>query len=564
MEAGSYHVPRPAVGGETAQVVPERLPRAETWTEHHRVVDELAALRRVATLVAQGVGPEPVFAAAANELRHVLPTADFTMVGRYDDDSVQVVGAWNRADDDPAGSRRARSGSRNVSLRMVERDTPPHTLTAAAREMGIRSSVGAPIDVDGRPWGVILVGSRHEDGIPPGTGHRLDAFAELVATAITNARTREELRTLADEHAALRRVTGLVTHAEPQAVLAAVAEEVARLVPADRVVIDRHRPDDTLMGVARWSRSGDTEPVGCRAGVEGRDVPALVTRTGLPARVDSYVSGLGSGVPEARVRCNGSVVGAPIDIGGRLWGVLTATSNGPEPLPSGTEIRLAGLAELVATAIATAEAMAELTASRARAVARVDEMRRRIERDLHDGAQQRLVSLALQVRAAQATVPPELDQVTNTLDEVVAGLTDALDELREFGRGIHPAVLAEGLTPALKALARRSSVPVDLDLRTQARLPERIEVAAYYVVSEALTNTAKHARASVARVVVDTADGVVHVSVRDDGIGGADVARGTGLVGLMDRAEALGGRITLDSPHGAGTLLRAELPLGGR
>jgi signal transduction histidine kinase len=235
-------------------------------------------------------------------------------------------------------------------------------------------------------------------------------------------------------------------------------------------------------------------------------------------------------------------------------------------LPQDTEQRLADFTELVATATANAESRAELTTSRARIVAAADQTRRRIERDLHDGAQQRLVSLALQLRTARAAVPPELDALAAELDELAAGATGALDEVREIARGIHPAILAEGgLRTALKTLARRSPIPVDLDMRAEGRLPEHVEVSAYYVVAEALTNAAKHARASAVTVAVevDAADAVLRVAVRDDGAGGADSTRGTGLVGLKDRVEALGGRIFLDSPRGAGTSLRVDLPLRG-
>ncbi|HYU84606.1 MAG TPA: histidine kinase, partial [Kribbellaceae bacterium] len=206
----------------------------------------------------------------------------------------------------------------------------------------------------------------------------------------------------------------------------------------------------------------------------------------------------------------------------------------------------------------------ELTTSRARIVAAADHARRRIERDLHDGAQQRLVSLALQLRTAQAAVPPELDGLDAQLDDAVAEVTGALDVLRETARGIHPSILAEGgLGAALRALARRSPIPVDLDMRVDGRLPEQIELASFYVVAEAVTNAAKHARASALTVTVeaDAADAVLRVEVSDDGTGGADFTRGTGLVGLKDRVEALGGRILLHSPHGAGTTLRMEVPL---
>jgi signal transduction histidine kinase len=231
-------------------------------------------------------------------------------------------------------------------------------------------------------------------------------------------------------------------------------------------------------------------------------------------------------------------------------------------LPPDAEQRLADFTELVGTAIANAEAHAELMASRARIVATADETRRRIERDLHDGAQQRLVSLALQLRSAQAAVPPELAELGAELDRVAAGLVGALEELREIAHGIHPAILAEyGLRSALRVLARRSPIPVDLQVRAEGRLPERVEVGAYYVVAEALTNAAKYAHASAITVAVEATGEVLRVAVRDDGAGGADFTSGTGLVGLKDRVEALGGRISLDSPRGAGTTLQVELPL---
>jgi len=216
----------------------------------------------------------------------------------------------------------------------------------------------------------------------------------------------------------------------------------------------------------------------------------------------------------------------------------------------------------VATAIANAESRAELDASRARIVATADATRRRIERDLHDGAQQQLVSLALEVRAAQASAPLEMTQHQDKLSDIAEGLTTALDGLREIALGLHPAILAEGgLAPALKTLAHRSPIPVELEVRTVGRLPESVEVAAYYVVSETLTNAAKHSRASQVQVEVEVRDRALYIAVSDDGIGGADAARGSGLLGLKDRAEAIGGTISLESRQGVGTSLIAELPL---
>ena len=213
-------------------------------------------------------------------------------------------------------------------------------------------------------------------------------------------------------------------------------------------------------------------------------------------------------------------------------------------------------------AVADAQAEAELAACRARITAAVDETRRRIERDLHDGAQQRLVTLALQLRAAQARVPAQLGQITAELDRVAAGLSGAVDELREYARGIHPGILAQGgLEAALKSLARRSPIPVTLSMGTHGRLPEHIEVTAYYVVSEALANAAKHAQASRVSVQVDASGGLLRLDICDDGVGGADPARGSGLIGLKDRVEATGGTFSVKSRHGAGTRLVTELPV---
>jgi signal transduction histidine kinase len=210
------------------------------------------------------------------------------------------------------------------------------------------------------------------------------------------------------------------------------------------------------------------------------------------------------------------------------------------------------------------ESREDLITSRARIVAAGDQARRLIERDLHDGTQQRLVSLVLDIRATEAGLPGELPEVRAQLDHVADELSRALDDLREVSRGIHPAILSRGgLGPALKALARRSAVPVELEVDVAPRLPESVEVAAYYVVSEALTNAAKHAQASIAHVDARAQDGSLHISVRDDGIGGADPRRGSGLIGLTDRVEALGGMISLSSPAGKGTEMLVDLPIRG-
>jgi len=314
--------------------------------------------------------------------------------------------------------------------------------------------------------------------------------------------------------------------------------------------------------VATWSSTGAAFPVGTRHGLGGQDdISTIVFQTGRPARMDEHGDFSGPIAEAAREVGLRAGVGVPVRVEGRLWG-LTVVESRAGPLPAGTEERLAGFTELAGTAIANAEAQAALIASRARIVATADATRRRIERNLHDGAQQRLVSLALDLRAAQATAPPAAGEHVQQLDEVAAGLDGVLEDLREIARGLHPAILADGgLKAALMTLARRSAVPVRIDILLDRRLPDPVEVAAYYAVSEALTNAAKHAHATAAQVEVAEHDGVLHVRVCDNGRGGADFRHGTGLVGLRDRVEALGGHLRLHSPPGAGTTLQITLPL---
>ena len=316
-----------------------------------------------------------------------------------------------------------------------------------------------------------------------------------------------------------------------------------------------------------WSTTRDEGAVGVCVPLGGRNLVTLVFAMGRPARIDDYTAASGPSADLVRGFGICAGVGVPISVEGRLWGAMMAMAR-EQPLPVDTEARLADFTELVATALANAENQAQLTASRARIVAAADQARRRIERDLHDGAQQRLVSLGLHLRAAQAGVPPEAIELAARFNGLADEVTTALDELRELARGIHPAALAQGgLGPALKGLARRSVVPVKLDVRVVGRLPEQFETAAYYVLSEALTNAAKHAHASVVHVEADTVedddDGALQVRVTDDGRGGAHFAGGSGLVGLKDRVEALGGTLTIKSPPGEGTALHATVPING-
>ena len=552
----------------------ERAVRAEVG----RLAEEQAALRRVATLVARGAVPGEVFAAVAQEVGHVLPDADSATVGRYDPGNVvEVVGGWSRAGGYRLLGRRWKLGGQNVNTLVSECNRPVRVdyrltdgtgeVTMVARELGMRSSVGAPISVDGRLWGVIAVASARENALPPGAEHRLAEFTKLIATTIANTEARQEVGALVDEQAALRRVATLVARGEPpQAVFDAVTEEVGRLLPADVTLLCRYDTDRYLSRLGAWSRNPGPGPLpnSDRSRLGGRNVSTLVLETGRAARIDNITQEDHPGAAAWLSAGMRSGVGTPVSVNGRLWGAVIALSASDEPLPADTEARLGGFTDLVATAIANAEAQAQLTASRARIVATADETRRRIERDLHDGAQQRLVTLALQLRAAQAEVPPQLDRLAADLGRVGAGLADTLDELREYARGIHPAILAKGgLESALKTLVKGSPIQVTLNIRIDKRLSEQIEVTAYYVISEALANAAKHAEASSIAVDVGTAAGLLRLDVRDDGVGGADPARGSGLIGLQDRVEAIGGTFTVKSRRGEGTRLLIELPASG-
>jgi signal transduction histidine kinase len=363
--------------------------------------------------------------------------------------------------------------------------------------------------------------------------------------------------------AALRRVAMLVaSSAAPAEVFSEVAGEIRELLGADIATIMRFEPDGTATALARVDATGQAELL-----TEGRrllEPPGTiqaVRRTGRPARVDDLAAD-GSEVADI-IRREGlrSAVASPIHVGGRLWGAIAASSR-QGPFPAGAEQRMADFTELAATAIANAESRAELVASRARIVAAFDRARRNLERDLHDGVQQRLVSLALTLRGAQRRVPDGQPELHAALAQTAEGLVEVLTELQEISRGIHPAILSQGgLGPALKTLARRSPIPVELGLRATGRLPETVEVAAYYVVAESLANVAKHARASVVYLDVDTNGDALHLQVRDDGVGGADPARGSGLIGINDRVAALSGTMQLDSPAGKGTSLLVTLPI---
>jgi signal transduction histidine kinase len=382
-----------------------------------------------------------------------------------------------------------------------------------------------------------------------------------MATAIANSDARAEIERLAGEQAALRRVATLVARgAETEEVFAAVAREVAEVMHLPVAAVQRYEDDETTTVTAAWSDRAHPFQPGTRWPYHPSGLAGRVRQTGRAGRVNDYSNRRGAFAARAREVGLQSVAGAPIIVDGAVWGLMTIAST-DGPLPDQTEDRLAGFTELVGTAIANAQSRTELSASRARIVAAADETRRRIERDLHDGIQQRLVSLALKAQMIETMTPRPADQIQGELSRLASGLGTALDELREISHGIHPALLSEsGLGPALEALARRSAVPVELDLNLGPRLDEHIEAAGYYIASEAITNAAKYARASVIDVCADARDGALTLSISDDGVGGADPSRGSGIIGLRDRVEALSGTILVLSPPGQGTTLHVQLP----
>ena len=401
----------------------------------------------------------------------------------------------------------------------------------------------------------------------------ISAVTSLLLAAVTAERTRaaralaateSAQRALADEQAALRRVATLVAgDAPPSRVFEQVTEEVGRLLGLPGANVMHYDGVRTATVVGAWSEAGPPRfAVGAKLDVDGDTALSRVVRSGAPARVERYDAA--SGTLAATVRSAGylSAVAAPVTVGGRLWGVLAAASSSEDPLPEGIEQRLMDFAELVAQALANADAYEKLAASRARLVEVGDAERQRLERNLHDGAQQRLVSVALELSMLGAKLESDPRAARELLATAQADLARGLEELRELARGIHPVMLTErGLGAALDALVARAPLPVDITMEPDERLAAPVEAAAYYVVAESVTNVAKYAHASSATVSIGRSNGVATVTVTDDGVGGADPAGGSGLRGLAARVEALNGRLDVESPLGGGTRIRAEIPL---
>jgi PAS domain S-box-containing protein len=426
-------------------------------------------------------------------------------------------------------------------------------------ETGASRIVGHPVELtamraDGSTFPVELAVTRPDlPGAPLFCGYLRD---------VTERRRGEHaLQGMAEEQAALRRVaTAVAAEVEPERLFGLIAEEVGRALDARIGNIVRFNGDDTALVMGVWSEGADTIAVGTTLLLDGDTVTPQIWRTGRPARMDTLDGLTGKLASLLRGRGIRAAVGAPVTFGGTLWGAVVISSE-EAPFPPEAEFRVGDFADLAAQAIANAQAREELAASRVRIVEASDAERRRLERNLHDGAQQRLVATSLTVRLAARRVSDD-PALRAMLDGAGDELVRALEELRELARGLHPAVLTDhGLRAAIEAIADRAPLPVAVDVPLEVRLPETVEAAAYFVVCEALTNVAKYAQASEARVCVGRVDGSAQVEVVDDGVGGADERGGSGLRGLADRVEALGGRLLVSSPAGEGTAVRALLPV---
>jgi PAS domain S-box-containing protein len=543
---------------------------ARDVTVRGALAEEQAALRRVAALVAQQPSNSEVFAAVTQAVGllldadlaalHVFPgDGTATTIASWSGDGPMLpIGTRFPLDGDSLAARIFETGA---SARMHSYDEAwEREATDLARRLRVRSAVGAPILVEGKLWGALMAATRGVEPWAENAETRIAAFTELVATAIANAESREALAELAGEQAALRRVATLVAQgASPQDLFESVTGEVGRLLPVSSATMGRYEPDGSVTTVASWSTTEAAFPTGRRWPTEGTNVAWMVLQTGRSARIDDFSDAtdpIGVAAREAGIK---SAVGSPIVVEGHLWGVMTATST-EGLLPPDTGARLASFTELVATAIANAKSSAEIAASRTRIVAASDDARRRIVRDLHDGAQQRLVHTVITLKLAQRALAKGAENAPLLLQEAIGHTEQANVELRELAHGILPAILTRGgLRAGVRALASRSPVPVEIGVSV-GRLPAPIEATAYFVVAEALTNVAKHAGAASAAVAARVEDGTLRVEVRDDGVGGAR-PDGSGLQGLWDRLAALDGRLRIESPADGGTLVAATIPI---
>jgi signal transduction histidine kinase len=562
---------------QLVELVATAISNVQARADAERLGDEQAALRRVATLVARGRPSETIFQAVADEV-HALFRADVSGVIRFEADG------WATLMGEHAGAHRAgtrvelspgyvvaRVRDTGRAARFDVSESAAAGLSGVAQAAGVRSGLAGPIVVDGRLWGAVTAATTGAEPMPADGESRIGQFSELVATALSNAQERAEMERLGDEQAALRRIATMVAReCPPEEMCAKVSEEVVLLLGAEAALIQRFEPDGDATVVGSWARPDNPFLVeqqrtggfrlGTRSKLDGESVTALVHRTQRPARLEDYSRTSGTIATKVRslgLRC---VVGSPVVVNGHPWGVIVAATTRAEPLGAEAESRMAQFTDLLGTSIAEVQTRSDLAASRARIIAAADEERRRVVRDLHDGAQQRLVHTVLTLKLARRALEQDRTDADPLLGEALRHARSATEELRGLAYGILPSALTEGgLHAAIRALTSRMAIPVQAEVLVE-RVPDAVEASAYFIVAEALTNVAKHSEAGHATVKAFLDRGGLNVEVRDDGIGGARVD-GTGLVGLRDRAVALDGTLRVETPLEGGTLIAACIPI---
>jgi GAF domain-containing protein len=558
--------------GQFTEVMATAIANTESRARADRLAREQAALRRVAMLIVTEPPLAEVFAQIAQELSRLLGDIEGALFRVEDDGTATLVAMSGPAlSGGQVGMRLPVDG--NGVTAIVLREGRAHRIddyegvTGAIVEegrdhLGIRAAAGCPIIVRGRLWGAVSAGRHGPGALPPETEPMLARFAELAASAIGNAEARAEVERLADEQAALRRVAVLVAEgASPAEVFDALATEIATRLGCYGVTMCRYEPGDEVTVLAHHGAEARQLPPGTRVRVDDpRSTTNIVRRTERPARVDSYADTQGSIRRLIDGLTYSSGVGVPLIVDGRLWGVAVANWTGDQPPPPETEQRMAQFAELLATAIANADSRDQLVASRARLLMAGDEARRCVARDLHDGAQQRLVHTVVTLKLARQALRDGNGGAATLVDEALGHAERSNEELRELAHGIHPSALSVGgLRGAVNSVVDRLDLAVDVDVLAE-RLPPEIEASAYFLVAEALTNVVKHSQAARAGVAASVRDGMLDIQVCDDGIGGAD-ASGHGLLGMKDRVAALGGHVEITSPAGGGTCVAVTLPL---
>ncbi|WP_127504629.1 GAF domain-containing protein [Actinoplanes solisilvae] len=550
---------------EFAALASTAISSAQRREEVERLAREHAALRRVATLVARTAEPEKIWDVVLDELGELCDAPLSSLVRFESADAVTVIAARTPAGPVDGLPSRWPAAGNTISAKVAAQHAVVRidwsgvegAIGEIVRERtSLRTSIMAPVFDQGELWGGLAVHAPKEQFLAADTERRLAGFAELVSTALANATARAEVRRIAEEQATIRRIATLVARQAPPAeICQTVADALAALFEVEDMRLFRYDPGDEVTVVGSHGLMAGDYPVGSSHRLLAGTAVDLVRRDGVTTRLDGYDDIAGEPASAARTAGLRSTVACPVFVGDRLWGALAMASLQPGRIPDRVLPPISDCVDLIATAIHNAEAEERLLASRARIVAATDEARRRFERDLHDGAQQRLVSLSLELRATETLAGEALRTATHELDAI-------LTDLRDLSRGLHPAMLSEGGLPsAVRSLVRRCPTPVRLVLPdTWANVSEVAEIACYYVVAEALTNVAKHASASAVDLELTLDDQGVRVTVADDGVGGVDTGAGSGVIGIADRLETLGGSLSVISPPGGGTTLVAKLP----